>query len=939
MKRIAILVSFLLASAAVLAQTAQVKGRILDSKTREVLPFANVFINNTTIGTAADANGDFLLKNVPYGISELVFSYVGYNSGQRTVTINKEFIDIGTFSMVQLEQELQEVEVKGERDKKWERQLKQFEKTFLGDDEMAEVCEILNPWVVDFIDEKGSGTLIAKAQQPIEIKNMALGYKIDFHLEDFKTNKLGYLIAGKVRFQELEAKDEAQLAEWNKNRQNSYLRSSRHLFKSILDKRIKSDGFYLYTDNPKTKENTSVRSPYFNTELGLKVIPFDTAGIVKPDDQPNIYQIAMKGRVEIHYHGERAKVRTYRDIAYPVSWLEVAKNTVKVNREGNPLNPADLVISGDMNADRVARMLPLNYDPPASGSTVEEPEEVIVNRLQEKVYIQTDKPYYYPGEEVWLKGYLNYGDNALRDSLSRVLYVELINKEKHVVHSIILPIEHGFAQGNFTMPDTLRSENYALRAYTNWMRNFGEASLFTKALPVFSLYEKPAVDQSARASWVGGQVAIQPDKNTYHTREKINLNFEVKDKMGRPLGAHLSVSVVDASQVEPIAENHSITKDYPFKSGYIDVKENPDYLVEDGFGFKGQFLNDQNEPERVTLTLIEWRSQNMMIAETDKEGIFNLAGLTFFDSAAFTFHAKLSRIMSENQRYEYGKAQAGNMPYGKVVVKERNKPAVQSLEDVSYKIIKTPSPQRIIFNEPTRNVTMLSEVDVKGKVISDAPKSRPYGKADYVVNAKDLKLDNNTNLVNSILGKFPGLSIDPKDGLLKATRSNGLTVNASQGVLVTVDDVPRSGEAREVLSIINPSTIESIELATGINVLYGGQGVNGILSIYTKKGVGSDSDKDKSKQAPNLHMVVVPGYTRADQFNSPDYSKPVSDSNTDFRSTLYWNPDLQTDSENGTTSASFYAADLQTQYRIRVEGITEKNIPVAGEYLIDIKNN
>lgn len=115
--------------------------------------------------------------------------------------------------------------------------------------------------------------------------------------------------------------------------------------------------------------------------------------------------------------------------------------------------------------------------------------------------------------------------------------------------------------------------------------------------------------------------------------------------------------------------------------------------------------------------------------------------------------------------------------------------------------------------------------------------------------------------------------------------------------------------------------------------------MNGILSIYTKKGVGSDSDKDKSKQAPNLHMVVVPGYTRADQFNSPDYSKPVSDSNTDFRSTLYWNPDLQTDSESGTTSASFYAADLQTQYRIRVEGITEKNIPVAGEYLIDIKNN
>ncbi|MBK8292426.1 MAG: carboxypeptidase-like regulatory domain-containing protein [Flammeovirgaceae bacterium] len=54
-------------------QTGQVSGRILDSQTLEPLPFANVFINNTTIGTASDMNGEFLLPKVPIGTNEIIF--------------------------------------------------------------------------------------------------------------------------------------------------------------------------------------------------------------------------------------------------------------------------------------------------------------------------------------------------------------------------------------------------------------------------------------------------------------------------------------------------------------------------------------------------------------------------------------------------------------------------------------------------------------------------------------------------------------------------------------------------------------------------------------------------------------------------------------------------------------------------------------------------
>ena len=54
------------------------RGVVLDSANHEALPFANIFINNTTIGTSAGVDGAFELKNIPEGQTDVVFSYVGY---------------------------------------------------------------------------------------------------------------------------------------------------------------------------------------------------------------------------------------------------------------------------------------------------------------------------------------------------------------------------------------------------------------------------------------------------------------------------------------------------------------------------------------------------------------------------------------------------------------------------------------------------------------------------------------------------------------------------------------------------------------------------------------------------------------------------------------------------------------------------------------------
>jgi len=103
---------------------------------------------------------------------------------------------------------------------------------------------------------------------------------------------------------------------------------------------------------------------------------------------------------------------------------------------------------------------------------------------QEKIHLHMDKPYYAIGDNIWFKAYVvNAEKNELSD-LSKILYVELINDKDSVKQSIALPMKMGLTWGDFSLTDSLKEGNYRIRAYTNWMRNFGEEYFFDKTFTI-----------------------------------------------------------------------------------------------------------------------------------------------------------------------------------------------------------------------------------------------------------------------------------------------------------------------------------------------------------------------------------------------------------------------------------------------------------------------
>ncbi|MDB5120821.1 MAG: hypothetical protein JWN56_2039 [Sphingobacteriales bacterium] len=103
---------------------------------------------------------------------------------------------------------------------------------------------------------------------------------------------------------------------------------------------------------------------------------------------------------------------------------------------------------------------------------------------QEKVHIHLDKPYYAIGDNIWFKAYVVNAEKNQLSNLSKILYVELINEKDSVKQSVMLDVKAGLAWGDFTLTDSLREGNYRIRAYTTWMRNFGNEYYFDKTISI-----------------------------------------------------------------------------------------------------------------------------------------------------------------------------------------------------------------------------------------------------------------------------------------------------------------------------------------------------------------------------------------------------------------------------------------------------------------------
>lgn len=161
--------------------------------------------------------------------------------------------------------------------------------------------------------------------------------------------------------------------------------------------------------------------------------------------------------------------------------------------------------------------------------------------IREKIFVHTDKNFYVTGEIAWFKLYVvNASDNKPLD-LSKVAYVEILDSNnKHLLQAKIA-LNNAEGNGSFYLPVNINSGNYKLRAYTNWMKNFGADYYFEKNITIVNVQK--SIDLSSIHHAGKYDIQFFPEGGNLVNNIPSTIAFKGTDEYGK--GINFTGSLID----------------------------------------------------------------------------------------------------------------------------------------------------------------------------------------------------------------------------------------------------------------------------------------------------------------------------------------------------------------------------------------------------------
>lgn len=222
-----------------------IKGKVISDNTREPISGASIFVSNSSKGTTSHADGSFELQDVPPGKHQLIVSLIGHT----TMVIPYTNDDLPLQLEVKMKRkpvELASVTVEPDEANGWQKWGKFFMESFIGTTANAGECKLKNPQALRFKHSRKNGTLTVLADEPLIIENKALGYELEYQLEEFNFDfRSRYLVfLGYPLFRDMNDSGKTK-AKWARNREKAYNGSLMHFMKSLYDNRVAEEGYQV----------------------------------------------------------------------------------------------------------------------------------------------------------------------------------------------------------------------------------------------------------------------------------------------------------------------------------------------------------------------------------------------------------------------------------------------------------------------------------------------------------------------------------------------------------------------------------------------------------------------------------------------------------------------------------------------------------------------
>lgn len=403
MKKVVLFLLFALTGIASVSAQILIKGTVV---TTSNLPMegASVYVNNSTIGTVTDADGNFELY-LNEGKYELIVSFIGY----KTIITNVETTSYQKplfFKLRRATNFLNEAVVtKIKYDDDWRYNLGRFKSAFLGRTLLASQCNIMNPKVLSFEFDRTTGALTAYAKEPLKIKHQGLGYLITYDLVHFSLERQRVTYLGFTKYQNLKGSKRKQ-RKWLKNRLIAYNGSVMHFMRSLRAKKLKEEGFLVHQfkrvlNSDRPSEETIKKARAYIASISSKDNPVNLSRKIKkprtaldsavstvqkvrlPKYRDYLYKsnvpypdliiqnkketlLSFENYLSIIFTKESEEVNympNKRAHKNQTSSLTMFKKTAIIDPSGTVIDPLDIFAEGYWSFEQFANLLPLDYRP------------------------------------------------------------------------------------------------------------------------------------------------------------------------------------------------------------------------------------------------------------------------------------------------------------------------------------------------------------------------------------------------------------------------------------------------------------------------------------------------------------------------------------------------------------------------------------------------
>jgi hypothetical protein len=436
-------------------------------------------------------------------------------------------------------------------------------------------------------------------------------------------------------------------------------------------------------------------------------------------------------------------------------------------------------------------------------------------------------------------------------------------------------------------------------------------------------------------------ISMQSNKAVYGKREPVDLSFSVQTALGKPCVGNYSVSVTDSRIVKLDSLSGNIMTYLLLGSdikGYIEdpggyftdsltldrekmdnlmltqgwrrfntaevVKgkfKEPTYYLEAGQALSGKVLNILNKPsKKCGIIMLSPYKRMIKLAETDSLGRYLIDGIEFPDSTTFILKAKKEKAFGDVEVIP----DVDEFPKSNVLIPLRR---AENLAVPNEYFLQS---KEKYFTDGGIRVVNLDGVTVKAAKIDKKTETHYYSGME------------DTKLTSEKLEEYPGMGVLELLSMMPGIQVNGdqVSIRGSNGnPLFMIDEI--ESMSMDDITYLNSSDIEEISVFKGSNAaIFGSRGGNGVVAISLKKGVVRRAETPLS-----LTTVMPLGYEKPTHFYVPKYNVDSVRLNrkSDLRSTIYWNPELVSDS-TGTIHVKFYTADKADDYSVVFEGISAK---------------